>query len=132
DRWHATGTLEVAVRRAPDRTSRGHHGAARPRRRDFASHARIMATTVILLFAVALADRNGDTALAERARAAYLALPGQPTSRITREMTRQLGLARHPSGAAAQQGLHYSGRSGARRRTARCPCNPHRAPRTTL
>ena len=87
--------------------------------------ARIMTANVVFPFAAALAVQIGDIALGEQARAAYLASPGLPSNQITREMTRQLGLARHPSGAAAQQGLHHLWASWCHAKDcARCPCNP--------
>jgi len=69
--------------------------------------ARILAANVVLPFASAYAALAGDTELVARAHAAYLALPGLPSNQITREMVRQLGLPRMPTGAAAQQGLQH-------------------------
>jgi hypothetical protein len=78
--------------------------------------------------AEALADRKGHTAFAERARAAYLEAPRLPSNQITREMTRQLGFTAHPSGVAAQQGLHHLWTNWRQAQDcARCPANPHRA-----
>jgi hypothetical protein len=65
-----------------------------------ASRARVMAANVDFPFAVAVAARMGDASLARHAGAAYLESPGLPSTQITREMTRQLGLVRRPGGAA--------------------------------
>jgi len=96
------------------------------------SRARIMAVNVVVPFAAALAAQIGDAALADRARSTYLALPGLPSNQITREMMRQFGLTRHPTGAAAQQGLHHLwARWRHAKDCARCPCNLRRtAPKT--
>ena len=127
DRWRVTGPWEplcAALQTGPAavimalRVSDGAISASR---------ARIMAANVVFPFAVALADLTGDTSLAERARVAYLESPGLPSNQITREMTRQLGLARHPNGAAAQQGLHHLWANWCHAKDcARCPCNPRR------
>lgn len=62
--------------------------------------------------------------LATRAWEVYLALPGLPSNQITRLMARQLGLARLPAGAAAQQGLHHLWAEWCReKRCESCPCN---------
>jgi hypothetical protein len=92
-----------------------------------------MAAKVVFPFAAALAAQIGDAALADRARSTYLALPGLPSNQITREMTRQLGLARHPDGAAVQQGLHHLWASWRHAKVcARCLCNPRRTAPNTL
>jgi hypothetical protein len=89
--------------------------------------ARILAANVVLPFAAAYADATGDQRLAARARELYAALPGLPANQITREMRRQLGLPRQPSGAAAQQGLHHIWSTWCRdKRCAACPCNIQR------
>jgi hypothetical protein len=85
--------------------------------------AAILAANVVLPYAAAWAVRHGDPDLLVRARAAYAALPGLPSNQITREMVRQLGLARQPSGARAQQGLHHLWAQHCReKRCAQCPC----------
>lgn len=90
------------------------------------ARARILAANVVFPCAAALAIQAGDTTLAEQARAAYLALPGLPSNQITREMARQLGLTSHPTGAAAQQGLHHLWAGWCQAKACeRCPCNPH-------
>ncbi len=86
--------------------------------------ARILAANVALPFASAYAALAGDAELAARAHAAYLAFSGLPSNQITREMVRQLGLPRLPSGAAAQQGLHHVWATWCRdKRCDTCPCN---------
>lgn len=133
NRWHAAGPwkpLRAALQTGPAAvitTLRISESAIS------ASRARIMAANAVFPFAVALADLTGDTALAERARMAYLDLPGLPSNQITRELTRQLGLTRHPSGAAAQQGLHHLWASWCHAKECeRCPCNPHQAALNSL
>jgi hypothetical protein len=97
------------------------------------SRARIMAANVVFPFAAALATQMGDASLAERARMVYLESPGLPSNQITREMTRQLGLVRHPDGAAAQQGLHHLWANWCHAKDCeRCPCNPRRTSPKTL
>jgi hypothetical protein len=87
--------------------------------------AGIVVTNVALPFAAAYADHTDDTALGDRARRIYLAMPGLPSNQITREMRRQLCLPRSPAGASAQQGLHHIWASWCRdKRCAECPCNP--------
>jgi hypothetical protein len=97
------------------------------------SRARIMAANVVFPFATTLATQMGDAALADYARSTYLALPGLPSNQITREMTRQLGLVRHPDGAAAQQGLQHLWANWCHAKDCkRCPCNPRRTSPKTL
>ena len=61
--------------------------------------------------------------LAPLALAATEALPSLPSNQITREMARQLGLPRLPSGALAQQGLHHVwARHCREKRCCGCPC----------
>lgn len=86
--------------------------------------AGILAANVALPFAAAIARLDGDADLERRALAVYLALPGLPSNAITREMTRQLSLARQPPGAARQQGLHHLWATHCReKRCESCPCN---------
>jgi hypothetical protein len=97
ERWRSTGLWEplraalVADRR---RSSRRRASPVAP----FRPPARIMAANAIVPLA---------TALAERARAVYLDLPGLPSNQTTRELSRQPGLTKHPGGAATQQGLRH-------------------------
>jgi hypothetical protein len=98
-----------------------------------ALRTRIMAANVVFPFATALATQMGDAPLAECVRAAYLESPGLPSNQITREMARQLGLVRHPDGAAAQQGLHHLWANWCHAKDCgRCPCNPRRTSPKTL
>jgi len=118
--------METAVRRAPDRTGGGHHGAMRCRWRDIRFACAHHGGECGLPIRRGVAIHMGEPTLAERARAAYLVLLDLPSNQITREMTRQLGLARHPSGAAAQQGLHHLWANWCYAKDCeRCPCNPH-------
>lgn len=85
--------------------------------------ARILAANVVLPFAAALATVTGDAALECQAVAVFDALPGLPSNQITREMRRQLGLRKLPSGAAAQQGMHHVWAIWCRdKRCEECPC----------
>lgn len=85
--------------------------------------ARIVAANVVLPFASAAATLDGSAVLAARALAVYEALPGLPSNAITRLLARQFGLARLPTGAAAQQGLHHVWAEWCReKRCASCPC----------
>jgi hypothetical protein len=97
------------------------------------ARARILAANVVFPFAAAPARQCGDAALDERSRTAYLDLPGLPSNQITREMIRQLGLAAHPGGAAAQQGLHHLWADWCHAKDCeRCPCHLRRTPLKTL
>jgi Protein of unknown function (DUF2851) len=85
--------------------------------------AAILAANVVLPCAAAWALARDDAELAARAQAVYAALPGLPSNQITREMVRQLGLGRQPSGARAQQGLHHIWSQHCHeKRCAACPC----------
>ncbi|HEV2235043.1 MAG TPA: DUF2851 family protein [Ktedonobacterales bacterium] len=92
--------------------------------------AAILVANVALPCGVAIAEREGDAALAGRLWAAYRALPGLPGNQITRAMVRQLGLGRAPAGACAQQGLHHIwARHCREKRCDGCPCaTPPAAP----
>ena len=50
---------------------------------------------------------KANAVLADRALAVYDAIPGLESNAITHLMSRQLGIARLPSGACAQQRLHH-------------------------
>lgn len=85
--------------------------------------ASILIANVVLPFASAAAALSGDETLGLRARSVYEAMPGLPSNAITRLMARQLGLARLPAGAAAQQGLHHIWSEWCReKRCDSCPC----------
>ena len=85
--------------------------------------ASILIANVVLPFASAAAALSGDEAVGRRARSVYEAMPGLPSNAITRLMARQLGLARLPTGAAAQQGLHHIWSEWCReKRCDSCPC----------
>jgi uncharacterized protein DUF2851 len=87
------------------------------------SRAAILAANVVLPCAAAWAGLRDESWLATCALAVYAALPGLPSNQITREMVRQLGLARQPAGARAQQGLHHIWAQHCReKRCERCPC----------
>lgn len=137
ERWRERGpvaALAGALRSGAERA--GAAGAAhaltealRAREEDAVSagRARILAFNVALPMMVAWASGPaGDAeagALARLARDAAEALPGLPSNQITREMRRQLGLARLPSGALAQQGLHHLWATRCReKRCDACPC----------
>lgn len=101
--------------------------ALRVREEDAVSvgRAHILAFNVALpaLVAWGSASSGNGSALARLARSATELLPGLPSNQITREMRRQLGLPRLPSGALAQQGLHHIWASHCReKRCAACPC----------
>ena len=112
DRWSASGpwrplrrALERGTERDATRTlidtlavAGGHVSPGR---------AAILVANVVLPFALAMAALAGDDPLATRAQALFLALPGLPSNQITRTMQRQIGLARAPAGACAQQGLQH-------------------------
>ncbi|HLZ21949.1 MAG TPA: DUF2851 family protein [Ktedonobacterales bacterium] len=86
--------------------------------------ARIVIANVALPFAIAYATLDGDAELGERALEVYGALPGLQSNAITRLMSRQLGMARLPEGAGAQQGLHHIWNTWCReKRCEVCPCN---------
>lgn len=90
--------------------------------------ARILLANVVLPFARAWGQVHAHPAVVDAASAAYLALPGLPANQITRAMSQQLGLARNPPGAAAQQGLHAIWAGFCReKRCSLCPCNLVRA-----
>ena len=99
-----------------------------------AGRARILAFNVALPGVVAWARSqpsvSSAAALVSLALAATDALPGLPSNQITREMARQLGLPRAPSGAVAQQGLHHLWAHHCReKRCGGCPCAaPHAGP----
>ncbi len=89
--------------------------------------ARILAFNVALPAVVAWARSQPSASpaapLASLALAATESLPGLPSNQITREMARQLGLPRLPSGALAQQGLHHLWSQHCREKLCcGCPC----------
>lgn len=103
---------------APDTSAEASSAA-----RSSAGRATILVWNVILPFAYAWAQRQGDAVLAERARWLALELPGLPSNQITRAMQAQLLLPRHPKMALAQQGLQHVYRHWCRmKRCAACPC----------
>lgn len=136
DRWRESGPLAAlsgaieagaaragaigAARALTEALTVAEQGAISPGR------ARILAFNVTLPFVVAWARASSPAttpSLAALALAATEALPGLPSNQITREMARQLGLARLPSGALAQQGLHHLwARHCREKRCASCPC----------
>lgn len=142
DRWGAqgpvaalAGALETGALRAG---AAGAAGAARglvealtvdERGAVSQGRARILAFNVALPFLVAWARARtpGAASLAALALATAEALPSLPSNQITRAMVRQLGLARLPSGALAQQGLHHLWTRYCReKRCGSCPCAaPH-------
>lgn len=127
-RWQATGPwrpLRAALERRPDAAALDALARALMVPRGLVSRGRaaILAVNVVLPGAAAWAERQGELALAERARALYAAYGGLPSNQITREMARQLGLARQPSGACAQQGLQQVWARWCReKRCEACPC----------
>ncbi len=85
--------------------------------------ARILAFNVALPFIAAWAHKTQRDELETLAFAAAATLPGLPSNQITREMARQLGLPRLPSGALAQQGAHHIWARWCReKKCASCPC----------
>jgi hypothetical protein len=112
-RWRSDGpwdALEPLLRAGDEHTA----GAALARALTAASEgaispgrAAIVVANVALPFALTRADQTDDHELARRVHAVYATLPGLPSNTITRLLTRQLGLARMPAGAQAQQGLHH-------------------------
>lgn len=127
--WAVTGPWEPlrralgagSVRAAGEAVTRALHVVAS----DLSpARVRIVTVNVVLPFAAAYATLEGDVALCERAVAVYDALPGLQSNAITRLMSRQLGLARLPTGACAQQGLHHIWSAWCReKRCEACPCN---------
>jgi hypothetical protein len=137
ERWGAAGPLAAlssALLRGAERA--GAAGAARAltealivaeRGAVAAGRARILAFNVALPAVVAWARSQPSASpvapLAPLALAVTEALPGLPSNQITREMARQLGLPRLPSGALAQQGLHHVWAQHCReKRCCGCPC----------
>lgn len=96
-----SGSDRVAAREVPRALAAASGGAISP------SRAAILVVNVVLPFALAVAGRTDDLDLERRVHAIYAAKPGLPSNTITRVLARQLGLARLPSGAQAQQGLHH-------------------------
>jgi uncharacterized protein DUF2851 len=128
DRWRVTGPWEPLRAALLAGTAAVIMALRVPGGAISASRARIMAANVVFPFAAALAVRKDDASLAERACMVYLESPGLPSNQITREMTRQLGLVRHPDGAASQQGLQHLWANWCHAKDCeRCPCNPRRA-----
>jgi hypothetical protein len=85
--------------------------------------ARIIAINVALPFLLLDARDAKDTARWDLLAATIEGFPGLPSNQITRVMAAQLGLARAPSGALAQQGLHHLWERHCReKRCASCPC----------
>jgi hypothetical protein len=128
-RWEASGPWQ-SLRAALDGENASHAGRlllaalAVPGGSISTGRAVILAANVLLPCAAAWAVRCGDLALLDQARAVYAALPGLPSNQITREMVRQLGLSRQPSGARAQQGLHHLWTHNCReKRCTECPCD---------
>lgn len=136
-RWRATGpiaalihALEAGAMRAgaegaglalTEALTVAERGAVSPGR------ARIVSFNVALPAIVAWARGQPDAppvaTLRALALAAAEALPGLQSNQITREMARQLGLRRLPSGALAQQGAHHVwGRHCREKRCEGCPC----------
>ena len=140
-RWRDTGPwreTELWLReddtRAGSPSPRGSGGqAVRPNRLSAAraagsggaispGRAAIVVVNVVLPFALAMAERTDDMTLERRVRAVYAGMPGLPSNTITRVLGRQFGLARLPSGAQAQQGLHHVWAHWCReKRCERCP-----------
>ena len=140
-RWRDTGPwreMELWLReddkRAGSPSPRGSGGqAVRPNRLSAAlaagsggaispGRAAIVVVNVVLPFALAMAERTDDMTLERRVRAVYAGMPGLPSNTITRVLGRQFGLARLPSGAQAQQGLHHVWAHWCReKRCERCP-----------
>jgi hypothetical protein len=88
-----------------------------------AQRAAILLVNVVLPCATAIARRERDHLLAARAHALYADCGGLPSNQITREMCRQVGLPRQPSGARAQQGLHAIWAMYCREKhCSECPC----------
>ncbi|HEX9036411.1 MAG TPA: hypothetical protein VF808_05420 [Ktedonobacterales bacterium] len=90
--------------------------------------ARILAVNVALP-ALLLDARDRSSADWEILLAVIAAFPGLPSNQITREMATRLDMARAPSGALAQQGLHHLwDRHCREKRCANCPCAVRAAP----
>ena len=142
DRWRDIGPLaELSERLSAGYAQAGESGAARrltealvvaERGAVSPGRARILAFNVALPYIAAVAacaarssppTRSAPLEASLLARGATARLPGLPSNQITREMTRQLGLPRLPSGALAQQGLHYLWASHCQSKScAGCPC----------
>lgn len=128
DQWMDAGPWEALrgalMAGAADDAAKTLPGALHVAAREISpARARIMTANVVLPFAAALAVLEGDTALGERALAVYDVLPGLQSNTITRLMSRQIGLARLPAGAVAQQGLHHIWSGWCReKRCEVCPC----------
>lgn len=86
--------------------------------------ARIVIANVIVPFLLAEAATRQCATTQLQALAIYGSLRGLPSNQITRLLTRQLGLARQPTGAATQQGLHHLWATWCHeKRCDQCPCN---------
>lgn len=88
-----------------------------------AGRARILAFNVALPGLAAWARATAQSDVASLVSAVAEELAGLPSNQITREMTRQLGLPRLPSGALNQQGAHHIWAHWCReKRCDTCPC----------
>jgi len=109
ERWRSAGAWHTLRQALSGDT--GIHQTIQRLRAAFAglSTARtdILICNVVLPFAAAVALREGDDSLSERARLLYVRYPGLPSNQVTRAMSKQLLLQAEPRGACQQQGLHY-------------------------
>jgi hypothetical protein len=132
-RWRATGPLTVlrdALALGGARA--GARGAGRALAAELASsgkgavspgRARIIAINVALPVLLLDARDTRDAARWNLVSATIETFPGLPSNQLTRVMAAQLGLARAPVGALAQQGLHHIWERHCReKRCAGCPC----------
>lgn len=141
-RWHGASPLAIlsdalqtgATRHGASGAARAVTEALQVKPSDAVSpcRARILAFNVALPFIAAWALKTQRDELEGLAFAAAAALPGLQSNQITREMARQLGLPRLPSGALSQQGAHHIWAQWCReKRCAICPCatSANRPPR---
>jgi hypothetical protein len=133
DRWYSASPLVIlSGALVAGSIRRGASGAARavtealqvkPSGAVSPGRARILAFNVALPFVAAWARATMRDEIAALATAAAAELPGLPSNQITREMARQLGLSRLPSGALTQQGAHHIWARWCREKMcATCPC----------
>jgi hypothetical protein len=132
ERWRASGPL-AALRAAlmAGVARAGPFGAGRALVAEVATpgkrivslgRARIVTINVALPYLLLDAREAGDAARWEQVVTAIEAFPGLPSNQITRVMAAQIGLARAPAGALAQQGLqHVWARHCREKRCAGCP-----------
>src|SRR5260370_9032185 len=109
ERWRSAGAWHTLRQALSGDT--GIHQTIQRLRAAFAglSTARtdILICNVVLPFAAAVALREGDDSLSERARLLYVRYPGLPSNQVTRAMSKQLLVHADPRGASQHPRLPY-------------------------